>query len=400
MQFLYEIRESSGQCSSGVLTAASSADAMLQLRKTGRVVLSLKEQVRDDLPAAPLRRIRPDDILYFANQLAVMVDTGVPLTEALDAIAVQSDHSGMKDMLESIADKVKGGEEFSRALEHYPRHFSKLFIAMMRASEASGTMGIMLRRVCDYMAQQRDTIKRVKGAMVYPAFMLVFCAGVVTALLVFVLPRFKTVYAARGAVLPAPTQFLLNVSEGLCAYWPLLLSVAAVAGVAGWLALRTPSGRTFLDGVRLRLPVVGPLYRKACISRSLRTLATMVTTGVSVLDGLKITASVAGNVLYENIWLEVSERIKEGAGLADELYKQPLVPRTVSQMISAGERTGKLGDVMNRLADFCDEELKVAIKTITTMIEPAMIVLMGLLVGGIALALLLPIFSVATVMTK
>jgi len=398
MQFTYEIREASGQCSSGALSAASTADAMLQLRKPGRVILSLKEQVRDDIPPAPLRHIRQDDILYFANQLAVMVDTGVPLTEALDAIAAQSDHTGMKAMLESIADRVKGGEEFSRALERYPKQFSRLFIAMMRASEVSGSMGVMLRRVCDYMAQERETVKRVKGAMVYPVFMLAFCSMVVIALLIFVLPRFQTVYQSRGAILPGPTQFLLNVSDGLCTHWPTLLGGAIVLGVSGGMMLRTPRGRTFMDGLKIRMPLVGPMYRKACISRSLRTMATMVTTGVSVLDGLKITASVSGNVHYEKIWLNLSERIKEGAGMADELFRCPLVPRTVSQMIAAGERTGRLGDVMNRLADFCDDDLKVAVRTLTTMIEPAMIVIMGLLIGGIALALLLPVFSISKVM--
>jgi len=398
MQFIYEIREPTGQCVSGVLTANDTSDAMQQLRRAGRVILSLKEQVRADAPPAVLRRIRQDDILYFANQLAVMVDTGVPLTEALDAIAAQTDHSGMKAMLDAIADRVKGGEEFSRALEHYPKQFSRLFVAMMRASEASGTMGVMLRRVCDYMAQERDTVKRVKGAMVYPVCMLTFCAAVVIALLVFVLPRFKSVYAAKGAVLPAPTQILLSVSEGLCNNWLLLLGGAAVLGVGGLLALRTPAGRTFMDGVRIRLPLIGPMYRKACLSRSLRTMATMVSTGVSVLEGLRITGTVAGNVHYEKIWRELAERIKEGSSMADELYKCPLVPRTVSQMIAAGERTGKLGDVMNRLADFCDADLKVAIKTLTTMIEPAMIIIMGLLIGGIAMALLLPVFSISKVM--
>jgi len=398
MQFIYEIREVTGQCTSGTLTAASASEAMQQLRKAGRIILSLKEYARDDVPAAPLRRVRQDDILYFANQLAVMVDTGVPLTEALDAIAAQSDHSGMKALLESIADKVKGGEEFSKALEHYPRQFNKVFVAMMRASEASGTMGTMLRRVSDYMGQERDTIRRVKGAMVYPVCMLVFCAAVVIGLMIFVLPRFKNVYAAKGAVLPTPTRVLLNTSEGLCTHWPTLLGLAAVVVTAGWLVFRSPAGRRVLDGVRIHLPLVGPMYRKACLSRSLRTMATMVTTGVSMLEGLRITADVAGNVHYEKIWRELAERIQEGSGMADELYKCPLVPRTVSQMIAAGERTGKLGDVMNRLADFCDEELRVAIKTLTTMIEPAMIIVMGLLIGSIALALLLPVFSVSKVM--
>lgn len=397
MQFAYEVRELSGRCDSGVLVATDVTDAMRQLRRDGRVIVSLKEQASSVTAGGPLRKIRREDIIYLANQLAVMVDTGVPITDALDAVSSQTDHNGLKKMVESIAEQVKSGVEFSKALEQHPKHFSKLFVAMMRASEASGTMGLMLQRVCDYMGQERETVKRIKGAMIYPMCMLTFCALVVLALLIFVLPRFKAIYATKGAALPMPTQILLSASDGIREYWPVVLTVLGVAAIGSWLFLRSPSGKIFMDSVRIRLPLIGPMYRKAYISRSLRTLATMISTGVSVLEGLYITAEVAGNYHYEKIWLELAERIKEGSGMAEELYKCPLVPRTVSQMISAGERTGKLGNVMNRVADFCDDDLKVAVKTVTTMIEPMMIIVMGLLIGGIAMALLLPVFSISKV---
>jgi len=396
-RFAYQTRELSGRSDSGVLVAPDASEAMRQLRHEGRVVLTLKEELASALPPAGPQKIRKEDIIFMANQLAVMVDTGVPLTDALDAISAQTDHSGLKKMVESIAAQVRSGVEFSKALEEHPKHFSRLFVAMMRASEASGTMGLMLTRVSEYMSSERDTIKRIKGAMVYPICMLTFCAIVVLALLIFVLPKFEKIYASKGAALPMPTKILLGMSHGVCDYWPFLLAGLAAAGTGAWAFLRSPDGKIFMDGLRINLPIVGPMYRKAYMSRSLRTLATMISTGVSVLEGLHITAEVAGNYYFEKIWKELAERIKEGAGMADELFKVPLIPRTVSQMISAGERTGKLGMVMNRVADFCEDDLKLAVKTITTMVEPMMIIIMGLLIGGIAMALLLPVFSIAKV---
>jgi len=354
-------------------------------------------------PAAtvgPKKKVKKDDIIFFAAQLAVMVDTGVPLAEALDAIADGTDHAGMKALVGQLSGEVKSGTEFSAALEKHPKVFSTLFISLMRASEASGTMGPMLQRVSDYLTSERDTRKKIKGAMIYPACMLSFCVLVVVALLIFVLPRFEKIYAGKGATLPAPTRILLGMSNGLVNYWPFVL-IGLIGTVTGlYFYIKSEGGRLLLDKLRITTPLIGTMYRKACLARSLRTMATMVSTGVSMLDGLEITAEVAGNHYYAEIWRGLASRVTEGSTLSEELMFCKLVPRTITQMIAAGERTGKLDVVMNRVADYCEGDLGVAVKSITSMIEPVMIIVMGLLVGGIAMALLLPIFSISKVVAE
>jgi len=402
-RFAYEARDSTGATDSGVLTAANLMEASRALRKDGKVVLNLAEATGAgglQRFQAANKRIKRDDVIYFTVQLAVMVDTGVPLAEALDVIGEQTDHPGMQRVLRDISERVQGGVEFSTALEQHPKIFPKLFVAMMQASEISGTMGEMLQRVSEYMERERETRKRVKGALTYPVCMLSFCTLVVIALLVFVLPRFAKIYAGKGAALPMPTRALMGLSDAIVNYWPFIIGGAVALAVGIYLYVRSPAGKIFMDAVRIRVPILGPMYRKACLARSLRTMATMVSSGVSMLDGLLITAQVAGNHSYARIWHDVAERIKEGSTVADPLYGTKLVPTTIAQMVSAGERTGKLGMVLNRVAGFCEDELSVSIKTVTSMIEPAMIIIMGLIVGGIAMALLLPVFSISKVVAR
>jgi type IV pilus assembly protein PilC len=394
----YQVKDMMGRAASGVLAAADATEASRLLRRDGKTVVSLHAAAEEAPMLGGGRRIGRNDIIYFATQLAVMVDTGVPLPEALDAIADQSDHVGLKQLIGQLSSDVKGGVSFSAALGKHPKAFGPLFVALMRASEASGTMGQMLQRASDYMVEEQDTRRRVKGAMVYPACMLTFCVLVVVALLVFILPRFEKIYTSKGAALPTPTRILMGMSNGLIEYWYLVVGGVVAAVVGGWYFFkRTQSGALLADRIRISLPLLGPMYRKVCIARSLRTMATMVSTGVSMLEGLSITAQAAGNRYYAAIWDDLAAGVKEGANLSDQLMECKLVPRTISQMIAAGEKTGKLSLVMNRVAGFCEEELKVAIKTLTSMIEPLMIIIMGLLVGGIAMALLLPIFSISKV---
>jgi len=348
--------------------------------------------------SAPHRgRVGTDEIIFFANELAVMVDTGVPLTEALDAIAEQSQRPGLRGVLTDVSEQVKGGSTFSAALERHPRVFSNLFVALVRASEASGTMGAMLTRVAMYLGQQRETRKRVRGALVYPACMLGFCVAVVVGLLAFVLPRFEKIYANKQATLPTLTRGLMGLSTAIVDYWALLLLGLVSAVAAGYMFVRSQRGREIMDRLAISVPVIGSICRKASLARSLRTLAAMVSAGVSMLDALEITARVAGNRFYARVWMDVSGRITEGCTLAEPLGASPLIPGTVAQMISAGERTGKLALVMDRIAGFCEDDLKVAVRTVTQMIEPALIIVMGGIVGTIAIALLLPIFSISKV---
>lgn len=351
-------------------------------------------------PPPPLKKVRPDDVIFFASQLAVMVDTGVPLAEALDAIASECEHSGLKDLVEDITEQVKSGAEFSAALASHPKHFGTLFVSLVKASEASGRMGPMLERVCVYLAQQRDIRKRVQGAMAYPLAMLAFCTAVVGALLGFVMPRFRGIYEGKGAVLPWPTRILLGVSDAMVDYWPILAVLASAAVGGLWMYLTTPAGRRALDRAKIDVPLLGPMYRMACLARSFRTLSTMLTSGVGVLDGLEITAEVSGNCHYADAWRDVARKAEEGITLTDGLRESRLVPSGMIEMVAAGEKSGNLGPVMDRIATFCEEDFKRGVQTMTTLIEPAMIVIMGTIIGVFALALLLPVFSISRVIAN
>ncbi len=402
-EYVYQVRDASGRMDCGSLTAASADDASRMLRTDGKIVLSIREELTDltEYTRAQARktRVKRDDVIFFTTQLAVMVDTGVPLSEALDSIAAQTEHPGLKVVIEDISEDIKGGVEFSAALEKYPKLFNTLFVALMRASEASGSMGQMLDRVAEYMAAERDTRKAVKGAMIYPICMLGFCFTVVVGLMVFVLPRFEKIYAGKGAALPVPTRVLMGISHTLVTHWPFFVTGTVGLFVALFYYFRSEGGKEFLDKAKLTTPALGRMYRKACLARTLRTMATMVSSGVGMLDAIAITSCAAGNRQFKRIWEGLADGVKEGENLSDQLFLCPMVPATVSQMISAGEKIGRLGPVMDRVAKFCEDDLRVAIKSLTSLVEPAMIIIMGLLVGGIAMALLLPVFNLSKVVS-
>ena len=412
-KYIYQARDSAGKGVNGSVFAEDVNEAARLVRREGKTLIAMSEESGGSSsssssssgspPAVPNGQRRPvpnrkvplDQVIFFATQLAVMVDTGVPLTEALDGIGSSVDHPIMKAVVIDVSEQVKEGTEFSTALDSHPKVFSKLFVALMRASEASGTMGPMLMRLSEYLEQDRDTRNRVKGAMTYPLCMLIFCTLVVVALMVFILPRFEKIYQGKGAVLPLPTRMLLGISGGLTHHW-LLVLVGLGAVIFGLvMVLRSKSGKIMMDKVRISLPVFGPMARKASLARSLRTMSTLVSTGVAMLDGLNLTAEVSGNYFFSQMWRGVADKAREGGTLSQELMNYSLVPNTVAQMIAAGEKTGKLSVVMNRVAGFCEEDMKTAIRTVTSMIEPLMIIVMGFLVGGIAMALLLPVFSVS-----
>ncbi len=400
-RFVYQIRDNRGLMGSGALNASDLTEASRLLRSEGNVIIDLREQSVSAESAGNVRtrttRAKHEEIIFFANQLAVMVDTGVPLPDALDCIAEQIDTDGFRSVVADLAEQVKSGVDFSSALGRYPKIFNRLFVAMTKASEASGMMGKMLQRIAQYLRRQQEIRRQVKGAAAYPLAMLCFCVLVVVAMLIFILPRFEKIYAGKSAVLPAPTRFLLAMSGGLINHWIFIVIGIAAVVTACYLYFRRPEGKVVLDRIRINLPVLGSMFRRSAMARALRTLSTMIDAGVSMLDALTITADVSGNIIFSRIWIALGERIKEGASLSDEMLKQPLIPRSVTQMVAAGEKTGRLGSVLDRLAGFCEHDLETSIKTVTSFIEPVMIIVMGGIVGGVALALLLPIFSLSKV---
>jgi type IV pilus assembly protein PilC len=271
-------------------------------------------------------------------------------------------------------------------------------ISLVQASEASGTLGRMLERVTTYMTKEMQAVKKVRGAMIYPAIMMAMVVAVTVFLLTFVMPRLAEVYQAKGAALPLPTQMLLTMSYSLTHFWYawVIGLVAVVAG--GWFGLRSDGGRRLLDYLKLHTPVVGPMFQKLYVNRSCRVMGMMIAAGVPILDIIELVRRVSQNYYYEQIWDGVAAKLESGAQVSEQLFKSPLFPRFVAQMIASGEKSGRLGHVLDRVAEVTEQAFDDQVKTTTQLIEPTLILVMGGIIGFMALAMLLPIFSVSRVM--
>jgi len=406
--YAYKARTSTGEIVTGTMVAASADEVSARLRADGHFVFDVEssaltavaqlneEQIRRNEAA---KRVRREDVVAFCIQMSVMLETGVPLSEALDAFQRQAARPEFRRVLEVFCEDVDSGEPLSAAMEKWPRVFPGMMVSLMKASEASGTMATMLGRVGDYLDKERKTIKQIKSALTYPIFMM--CAGVAITifLMSFVLPRFARIYESRAATLPGPTRFLLAISDFVTTqyewYGPVLVVVLGV--LALW--LRRPSGRRALDWLRLHVPVIRFMYGNLYITRATRTMATLLGAGVNVLDVINICRGVTHNCYYEQLWNSMERGVREGRQISDAVFKSPLIPANVASMMAAGERSGRLSDVMGRIAQFAQEELDSAVGRVTQFIEPAMIVFMGIVIGGIAMALLLPIFNMGKLMT-
>ena len=408
-RFSYQARDQSGKVMQGFISALSLADATKALRTEGKYIVDIKPArpgaenaaASGSTPApASSVRVKREEVIHFTLQLSVMVDTGVPLSEALFALSEQLVSEGFSIVLKAIVQDVQGGKDFSSTLEKYPRIFPKYYVSLVRASEISGTMGQMLRKLADYLMSQRETTKKVKGALIYPAFMFVMSIGVTIFLLTAVLPKFTSIFATRKAALPMPTLVLMSVSHSLIYYWYLWIGGTFITVVGTTLFIRTKVGQRFMDWFRLHLPIFGPMFHKLYLSRSLSTMGTMITSGVQMMDCLSIVREVAGNSYYVALWEEVRNKVQNGSQVSEPLLKSSLVPKSVAQMIHSGEKTGQLPNVLNRLAAYMEEDLKTAIKTATQFIEPVMIGLMGILIGGVAIAMLMPILTISKVMAQ
>ncbi|MEM8494487.1 MAG: type II secretion system F family protein [Planctomycetota bacterium] len=404
--FRYKARDARGELTTGLMRAVSVAEAGAMLRNESKFVVNLdevdeqKEQAAQNKARRKSGRIKRDDVIAFAHQLAAMIDTGVPLSEALECIAQQCANAAFAEVLEEVHGHVQSGGELSTALKQHPKIFPPVMTSLVAASEASGTMGMMLERVSGYLTKERQTAKKIKNALTYPAIMLVMITGVTVGLLVFVLPKFTTIFAQRGAALPLPTQALIVISEALTGYWWAWLLGIFGAVVGYVVASRTESGRRTIDQFKLKCPVLGELFRKLYLTRSMRTMGTMIDAGVPILDMVTIVRDVTSNRWYEDLWDDLSDRMQRGSQLSDGLFESPLIPRSISQMVYAGEKSGRLGVTMNKIAEFTEAEFDDQVKTTTSLIEPAMTASMGIIIGFIAIALLLPIFTVGNVVAS
>jgi len=339
------------------------------------------------------------DILHFTSQLAVMVRAGISLQDALEAISEQSDNEKFRRVLRDLRLRIEEGNSFSQALAEHPSVFSNLYINMVAAAEVSGSLSDMLQKLAEYLDQETETRSQVKGAMVYPAIIATMAISVTVFLLVFVLPRFTAIFSGKEHLLPTPTIVLMATSAFVRNWWYALLGGIGASGWALYYFIGTPVGRLWWDRTKLFLPLIRTLCRSLYISRSLHTMGVLTRAGVPILNTLSITAHIAGNALYKNMWLGVHEEVRQGKKIAASLSRYKLLPGSVIQMVRSGEDSGNMGEVLNDIADFYGRELKTVIKTVTSMIEPIMIVLMGVLVGFIAMSIILPIFKMSNLAT-
>ena len=404
-QYQFQTRAATGQLTAGTMAASDLNAAAAQLRAKGLSIVALRPVPRGAAGSFSLSDLNKlnvslgpgaKDIQNFTSQLAVMIRAGISLRAAVEGIADQTENPKFKKMLAQVKDDLDGGKSFSEALQRYPKKFSPLYINMVKASELSGGFSKMLDRIAAYQAQQIETASQVRGAMIYPGIIGTLAVGVTVFLLTFVLPRFTAIFAGKEAALPLPTRFLLIVSDSMSQFWYAYLGVIAVAAWAGFMGVKTKPGRMWFDRAKLTVPLFKRLFRALYISRSLHTMGQLINAGVPMLDTIAITAEISGNVLYKNMWRQVYAAVKQGKKISVPLHNSSLLPKSVIQMVSAGEESGKLGEVLDEVSEFYAKELRNVIKSVTAMIEPLMIVVMGGIVGFIAMSIILPIFKLST----
>ncbi len=351
-------------------------------------------------------KVNQTELILFTTQLAVMLDSGVVLSDALDAIAEQSEEGTLKTIIMDVAGSVKGGETFSKALSVYPKAFSPMFISMVKASEASGRMVEMLEVLSSYLNFELEIRKRVKGALTYPVIIAMMAVAATGTLMFFVLPRFMKIYEARGAALPKITQILVSFSGILGDFQAMTIILTTIVfvsmGLYYWAG--TIIGRRVIDFLKIHIPVFGTMFIDKLVARSMRIMATMVNTGVSLLDTIEVIQGSCENYYFQQLWIGADKKIRDGYQLSESILisqeGKGLIAPGIIQMLRAGEKSGKLGEVCDKISIFYGKKLEASIGAVMALIEPLMITILGAIIGTLAIALLLPVFRISSVISR
>ncbi len=388
--FTYTARSFSGDLRTATLEASSRDDVIAQLRRRRLSVVKL-----DEVTAKKPRRghIKMRDVVIFTRQFSTMINAGLPLVQALTILADQSQNKVLSDITRNVVFDVESGNTVADAMGKHPQAFSPLYVNMVAAGEAGGILDTILMRLATFMEKNDALVRKVKGAMIYPSVIMGVAGIAVTVLLIFVIPVFENLFSSAGLALPLPTRAVMAMSRFLKGYWYLIIAFAAAAWFAYKRYAATPDGRLRIDRLLLRVPVLGDVLRKSAVSRFTRTLGTLVSSGVSILDGLEITARTAGNRVVQDAIMESRSSIAGGDTIAAPLKKSGVFPPMVISMISVGEQTGGLDEMLSKVADFYDDEVDAAVGNLLSLLEPMMIVFLGVVVGGMVVSMYLPIFD-------
>jgi len=391
--FEYTARNPTGQIQKGQVDLQSKDEVGAYLRKNRLILVSVREAPKQIKLSFGEQRVKTRDIVIFTRQFATMINAGLPLVQSLNILAQQTENKTLQSVTRAVVYDVESGNTLADAFSKHPKAFADLYVNMVAAGEAGGILDTILLRLATFLEKSDALIRKVKGAMVYPGVIISVAAIAIAVLLIFVIPTFQSMFASANLELPLPTRVVIGMSQVLIHYWWAIVGVVAGIVFAIKRYYVTDTGRLQIDRLLLRMPVLGDVLRKSAVSRFTRTLGTLVSSGVSILEGLEITAKTAGNRVVHDAVMESRQSIAGGDTIAAPLERSAVFPPMVISMIAVGEQTGGLDEMLSKIADFYDEEVDVAVSALLSLMEPVMIVLLGVIVGGMVIAMYLPIFD-------
>lgn len=387
-----------GEPRKGVLTAESAQELRAQVRREGVILTAAKEKKEEKTEkASGKKKVKPLQVGIFTRQLSTMISSGLPLVQSLDILSNQLDDANLRAVSKSVKERIEEGMRFADALKEYPKVFDDLYTNLIVAGEEGGMLDTVLMRLANYIEKSEKLKKKVKSALIYPSSIVFVAIAVVMVLLLFVIPVFENMFKSFGKELPLPTQMVINLSHFVKSGFPFIV-VGAVVGVILFIRYyRTNPGRRQVDGLLLKIPVFGILLKKASVARVTRTLSTLLSSGVSILESFVIVAKTAGNRVIEDALLTARISISEGRSISDPLKDSGIFPPMVVQMVQVGESTGALDNMLNKIADFYEEDVDTMVTNLTSLLEPVLMVFLGVILGGLIVAMYLPIFQLGSV---
>lgn len=391
--FAYTAIDGSGKQVKAVLEAENEALVLSRLREQSMRVLEIKKTKRSSKPAAARGKVKAKSIVVFSRQFATMIDAGIPILRCLEILKSQMKDPVLKPVLETVCNDVKGGQTLNEAIGKHPKVFSKLYVNMIKAAELGGILDTILDRLANFLEYEQEIKSKIKGAMMYPVLVLIFSQVMLFVLFSFVLPKFKEIFTGMDIDMPPVTAFLFGIGDFMSAYWWMILLAlgGAIFGLKAW--GKTPRGRYQLDYFKLKIPIVGELSLKMSVARFCRTFGTLINSGVPMMRSLEIVGETLGNAVLTEAIDNTRISIREGHKLSDPLAESGLFPTMVTHMIDVGEESGRLSEMLVKVGDFYDQEVDATVKGLTSMIEPMLIIFLGLVVGFIAVSVMTPIFT-------
>ncbi len=401
--FVYSGKTSGGELRKGQIDAANLAQATASLRRQQIIPVSISQKkslfaTLNSINIPGLTKgVTTKDLAIFSRQFATMIDAGLPLVQCLDILSTQHDNAEFKKTLNEVKNAIEGGSTFADALKKHPKVFDSLYVNLVNAGEVGGILDTILNRLALFLEKTEKIKNKIKSAMTYPVAVIIIASLVVAGLLMFVVPIFEGMFKDFGQALPAPTQIVVFLSKFMQHSWYYLIAAIVIIGIVFNRVYKTEKGRFIMDGLFLKAPVFGDLLRKTATARFTRTLGTMISSGVPILEALEIVSKASGNSVIEKSIMNARESLSQGKTLAEPLIEQKIFPGMVTQMIAVGETTGALDSMLNKIADFYEDEVDTAVDSLTSLIEPMLMVFLGVVVGGLVIALYLPIFQLAGV---